>query len=96
METKQKFPAHFRSPLSLSEIKNQLARLNVMQANSLNKMLCNCKLINERLFEKTNFFRVISVSYLQPFCTFAKYLYTGWEEGQIGVDFRGEVAHLRC
>lgn len=45
---------------------------------------------------KTNFFGVISFSYLQPFCTFAKYLYIGWEEGQIGVDFRGEVVHLRC
>ena len=51
----------------------------------------------QRLFEKTYFFGVYSlVSYLLPFCTFAKYLYTGWEEGQIGVDFHGEVAHLRC
>ena len=51
----------------------------------------------QRLFEKNNFFGVYSlVSHLQPFCTFAKYLYTGWEEGQIGVDFHGEVAHLRC
>lgn len=45
---------------------------------------------------KTNFFGVISFSYLQPFCTFAKYLYIGWEEGQIVVDFHGEVVHLRC
>ena len=51
---------------------------------------------NQRLFEKPNFFGVSLVSYLQPFCTFAKYLYIGWEGGQIGVDFHGEVAHLRC
>jgi len=47
-------------------------------------------------FEKTNFFRVILASYLQPFCTFAKYPYIGWEGGQIGVDFHEEEAHLRC
>ena len=71
--------------------------IKLCKLDPLKKLLCNRHDLGECSFlRKLYFFRVISVSYLQPFCTFAIYLYIGWEGGQIGEDFHGEVVHLRC